>query len=144
MQTRAVGLYGIVPMPTPEFTVAGHLKKVPPRDRPTVLAERRTVKAAAPKATEVAYRSKPSRSRRSMWKLARYSIDNTYVAAIGTFPKHATLFFYRGSELDDDGGLLQGSGKDLRFITLNTPADAASPAVNRIVKKAFALERRQK
>jgi hypothetical protein len=79
-----------------------------------------------------------------MWKLARYAIDDTYVAAIGTFPKHATLFFYRGSELDDDDGLLQGSGKDLRFITLNTPADAARPAVKRIVKKAFALERRRK
>ena len=131
-------------MPTPEFSVAGHLKKVPPAVRPTVLAARRTVKAAAPKAKEVAYRSKPPRSSRSMWKLARYSIDNTYVAAIGTFPTHATLFFYRGSELEDDGGLLQGSGKDLRFITLNTPADAARPAVKRIVKKAFALERRQK
>ena len=131
-------------MPTPEFSVAGHLKKVPPAVRPTVLAARRTVKAAAPKAKEVAYQSKPPRSSRSMWKLARYSIDSTYVAAIGTFPKHATLFFYRGSELDDEGGLLQGSGKDLRFITLNTPADAASPAVKRIVKKAFALERRQK
>ena len=131
-------------MPTPEFSVAGHLKKVPPAVRPTVLAARRTLKAAAPKAREVAYRSKPPRSSRSMWKLARYAIDNTYVAAIGTFPKHATLFFYRGSELEDDGGLLQGSGKDLRFITLNTPADAARPAVRRIVKKAFALERRQK
>ena len=131
-------------MPTPEFSVAGHLKKVPPAVRPTVLAARRTVKAAAPKAREVAYRSKPPRSSRSMWKLARYAIDNTYVAAIGTFPKHATLFFYRGSELEDDGGLLQGSGKDLRFITLNTPADAARPAVKRMVKKAFALERRQK
>jgi len=131
-------------MPTPEFSVAGHLKQVPPAVRPTVLAARRTVKAAAPKAREVAYRSKPPRSSRSMWKLARYAIDDAYVVAIGTFPKHATLFFYRGSELDDDGGLLQGSGKDLRFITLNTPADAARPAVKRIVKKAFALERRQK
>jgi hypothetical protein len=131
-------------MATPEFSVAGLLKQVPPAVRPTVRAARRTVKAAAPKAREVAYRSKRPRSSRSMWKLARYAIDDTYVAAIGTFPKHATLFFYRGSELDDDGGLLQGSGKDLRFITLNTPADAARPAVKRIVKKAFALERRQK
>ena len=131
-------------MPTPGFSVAGHLKKVPPAVRPTVLAARRTVKAVAPKAKEVAYQSGPPRSSRSMWKLARYAIGSTYVAAIGTFPKHATLFFYRGSELDDGSGLLQGSGKDLRFITLNTPADAARPAVKRIVKRAFALERRQK
>ena len=126
------------------YSVAGHLRKVPPAVRPTVLAARRTVRAAAPKAKEVAYQSKPPKSSRAMWKLARYAVDDAYVVAIGTFPKHATLFFSRGSELDDGSGLLQGSGKDLRFITLSTPADAARPAVKRIVRKAFALERRQK
>jgi hypothetical protein len=128
-------------MPTPEFSVAGHLKKVPRAVRPTVQAARRTVKAAAPKAQEIAYQSKPPRSSRMMWKLARYAVDGAYVVAIGTFPKHATLFFYRGSALDDGSGLLQGSGKDLRFITLNAPADAERPAVKRIVRRAFALER---
>jgi hypothetical protein len=128
-------------MPTPEFSVAGHLKKVAPAVRPTVLAARRTVRTAAPKAKEIAYQSKPPRSSRAMWKLARYAVDGASVVAIGTFPKHATMFFYRGSELDDGSGLLQGSGKDLRFITLNTPADAERPAVKRLVRKAFALER---
>jgi len=108
--------------------------------RPTVFAARRTVRAAAPKVREVAYRSKPPRSSRAMWKLARYAVDGAFVVAIGTFPKHATLFFYRGSELDDSSGLLQGSGKNLRFIRLNAPADALRPAVKRLVRKAFALE----
>jgi hypothetical protein len=128
-------------MPAPEFSVAGHLKKVPPAVRPTVLAARRMVKAAAPKAKEIAYRSAPPRSSRMMWKLARYAVEDANVVAIGTFPKHSSLFFYRGSELDDGSGLLQGSGKNLRFITLNRPADAERPAVKRIVRKAFALER---
>jgi len=129
-------------MATPDFSVAGHLKKVPPAVRPTVLAARRTVKAAAPKASEVAYQSKPSRSSRAMWKLARYSVDGAYVIGLGTFPEHATLFFYRGSDLDDGSGLLQGSGKNLRFVTLNAPADAERPVVKRLVRRAFALERR--
>ena len=128
-------------MTTPEFSVAGHLAKVPPAVRPTVRAARRTVKAAAPRAKEIAYQSKPPRSSRAMWKLARYSLDGAYVVGLGTFPKHATLFFYRGSEIDDGSGLLQGSGKDLRFITLNGPVDAERPAVRRLVRKAFALER---
>jgi len=85
-------------MATPDFSVAGHLKKVPPAVRMTVLAARRTVKAAAPKAREIAYRSKPPRSSRAMWKLARYSVDGAYAIGLGTFPKHATLFFYRGSD----------------------------------------------
>jgi hypothetical protein len=128
--------------PSSQASVAGHLKNVPPATRPTVLAARRTVKGAAPKAKEIAYQSKPPRSSRAMWKLARYAVDGRNVVAIGTFPKHATLFFYRGSELDDGSGLLQGSGKDLRFITLNAPADAERTAVKRVVRKAFALERR--
>jgi hypothetical protein len=127
-------------MPTPEPSVAGHLKKLPPAVRPTVLAARRTVKAAAPKAKEIAYRSKPPRTSRSMWKLARYAVNDAYVVGLGTFPKHATLFFYRGSELDDGTGLLQGTGKDARFITLNTRSDAERPAVKRLVRRAFALE----
>jgi len=129
-------------MATPDFSVAGHLKKVPPAVRMTVLTARRTVKAAAPKAREIAYRSKPPRSSRAMWKLARYSLDGAYVVGLGTFPKHATLFFYRGSDLDDGSGLLQGSGKNLRFVTLNAPADAERAVVKRLVRSAFALERR--
>lgn len=127
-------------MATSEFSMTEHLKKIPAATRPTVAAARRMVKAAAPKAKEVAYQSKPPRTARSMWKLARYAVNDTYVVGLGTFPRHATLFFYRGRELDDGGGLLQGTGKDARFITLNTRADAERPAVKRLVRKAFALE----
>ena len=130
-------------MPTPAVSVAEHLKKVPPAVRPTVVAARLTVKAAAPKAKEVAYQSKPPRSARTMWKLARYAVNETYVVGLGTFPRHASLFFYRGRELDDGSGLLQGSGKDTRFVTLNTRADAERPAVKRLVRRAFALEERR-
>lgn len=74
-----------------------------------------------------------------MWKIVRYALDGVNVVAIGTFPTHATLFFYRGRELEDGSGLLEGGGKDLRFIRLRTPADAARPAVKRMVRKAFQL-----
>ena len=126
-------------MATPDFSVAGHLKKVPPAVRMTVLAARRTVKAAAPKAREIAYRSKPPRSSRAMWKIARYTVDGANVVGIGTFPRHASLWFYRGRELDDASGLLQGGGKDARFITLRSPADAERPTVKRMVREAFRL-----
>jgi hypothetical protein len=76
-----------------------------------------------------------------MWKIARYAIDGGNVVGIGTFPGHASLFFYRGRELDDGSGLLQGGGKEMRFITLRAPADAERPAVKRMVRRAFKLER---
>jgi hypothetical protein len=69
-------------------------------------------------------------------------LDGNYVVGVGTFPSHSTLFFYRGRELDDGSGLLQGSGKDSRFITLRAPADAETAAVKRLLRKAFKLEPR--
>ena len=74
-----------------------------------------------------------------MWKIVRYAVDGANVVGIGTFPRHSTLFFYRGRELDDGSGLLEGSGKDSRFITLRAPADAERPAVKQLVRKAFRL-----
>jgi len=74
-----------------------------------------------------------------MWKIVRYAAGGANVVGVGTFTDHATLWFYRGRELDDGSGMLQGSGKDSRFLTLRSPADAARPAVKRLVRRAFQL-----
>ncbi|MGH2471093.1 MAG: hypothetical protein ACRDG6_01630 [Candidatus Limnocylindria bacterium] len=123
-----------------EMTVSEHLRRIPPVVRRTVQAARRTVKSAAPKAEEIAYRSSRARgaSPPSMYKICRYVVDDVQVAGIGTFPTYASLFFSRGRELDDGSGLLGGTG-EARFVRLRTPADAERPAVKRIVRQAFKL-----
>ena len=126
-------------MAATQIALSDHLKNVPPRVRPTVKAAIRTVKASAPTADEITYRSRPPRSKSAMWKLVRYAVDGANVVGIGTFSEHSTLFFYRGRELDDGSGLLQGSGKDARFVTLRAPADAERPVVKRLVRAAFKL-----
>jgi hypothetical protein len=120
------------------ITVSEHLKGVPPAVRPIVRAARRAVKTAAPHAKEVAYQSKPPRSKSAMWKLVRYAMGDEYVVGIGTFSTYATMFFTRGRELDDGSGLLEGSGKDARFVRLRQPKDADQPALRRVLRKAFA------
>ena len=122
-------------------TVAGQLKRVPNAVRPTVNAARRMMKAIAPNAREIAYQSKPPRSKSAMWKLARYAVGDEYVAGIGAFATYAAVFFYRGRELDDETNLLEGSGKDARFTRLTKPADAERAALKRIVRQAFELAR---
>jgi hypothetical protein len=107
--------------------------------RPIVQAARRTVRAAAPKAKETITMPQPPRSSSYMWKIFRYAVDDADVVGIGTFSRHSTLFFYRGRELDDGSGLLEGGGKEMRSIALRTPADAERPAVREIVRKAFKL-----
>jgi len=122
-----------------QIALSEHLRKIPPTVRPTVEAAIRTVKEVAPKADEITYRSEAPRSSRAMWKIVRYAVDGANVVGIGTFPSHSSLFFYRGRELDDGSGLLQGGGQDSRFITLRAPADAERPIVKRLVRKAFNL-----
>jgi hypothetical protein len=122
------------------ITVAEQMKRIPSAVRPTVQAARRTVKALAPNAKEIAYQSEPPRSKSAMWKIVRYAIGDEPVVGIGTFPTYATLYFYRGREIDDAHGLLEGSGKDMRFTRLRTPADAVRPDVRRLVRTAFALK----
>jgi len=122
-----------------EISVSEHLSKIPGAVRPTVKAARQLVRRVAPRAKEIPYRSEPPRSSRAMWKISRYAVDGANVAGIGTFTDHATLWFYRGRELDDPSGLLEGGGKDSRFITLRSPADAERPAVKRMVREAFRL-----
>ncbi len=73
-----------------------------------------------------------------MWKVVRYAVGDEYVVGIGAFATYATLFFARGRDLDDGSGLLQGSGKDARFIRLREPKDASQPALTRILRKALA------
>jgi hypothetical protein len=121
------------------ISLADQLQRIPTATHPTVVAAIKTVKEIAPHAQEIPYRSQPPRSSRAMWKLVRYAAGGANVVGIGTFPNHATLFFYRGRELDDASGLLRGSGQDSRFVTLRSPADAESPAVKRLVRQAFQL-----
>jgi hypothetical protein len=122
-----------------QIPLSEQLKKLPPSVRSIVQAGRSTVKAAAPGATEITSQSQPPRSKSYMWKMLRYAMDDRDVVGIGAFRTYASLFFYRGRELDEGSGLLQGGGKEARFITLRTPADAERPAVARIVRKAFKL-----
>lgn len=124
---------------TDQISVTDHLRRIPPAMRPIVQAARRTVKAVAPAASEITYQSQPPRSNRAMWKLVRYAVDGANVVGIGTFPSYSALFFYRGRELDDGSGLLEGGGKDMRFIRLRASADAERPAVKRLTRKAFKL-----
>jgi hypothetical protein len=119
--------------------ISEHLKQLPPAVRPMVRAARRTVKGIAPKADEIGYLGGPPRSISAMWKIVRYAVDGENVVGIGTYPTYATIFFYRGRELDDQSGLLQGGGKDMRFIRLLSAADADRAAVQRLLRRAFKL-----
>lgn len=131
-------------MPRPddhEHSLPTQLRALPAGVRAIVQAARRAVKAAAPAAIEVGCQMAQPRSKSMMWKLCRYGKEGEdgYVVAIGSFANHASIFFARGAELDDESGILEGTGKQLRYLTLRTPADAERAIVKRVVRKAFRL-----
>jgi hypothetical protein len=121
------------------ISLSDHLANIPPGVRPIVEAASKSVRAVAPDAEEVPCQTKKPRSSSMMWKLVRYAVDGEVVVTLGTFTKHACMFFARGSEIEDQQGLLNGTGKSLRYITLRAPSDAKGAAVKEVLSKAFAL-----
>jgi hypothetical protein len=124
---------------TSDITLSDQLKKLPPSVRSIVQAARRTVKAAAPGATEITYQGQPPRSSSYMWKMVRYAVDGRNVVGIGAFSSYAAVFFYRGREIDDGSGLLQGGGKEMRAITLRARADAEGVQARRLARPRSAI-----
>ncbi len=134
--------HGAMPARDPrEHSLATQLRTLPASVRAIVQAARRAVKAAAPAAIEVSCQMAQPRSKSMMWKLCQYAKEGEdgYVVAIGAYTSHASIFFARGVELDDGSGVLEGSGKQLRYVTLRTPADAERATVKRAVRDAFRL-----
>ena len=129
---------GLMPSTAP-VTFKDHLTRIPPGVRPTIEAARRVVVEGSPKVREVIYQSRPPRSISAMWKLARYAGKSGWAIGIGAYPAYATLFFYQGSELTDPDGLLEGSGKAMRFIRLRQPSDVATASVKELVRQALEL-----
>lgn len=121
------------------ITVSEQLRKLPAEVRPIVEAAIKAVRDVAPDAEEIPYRMNAPRSDRMMWKLVRYAVDGKDVVGVGTFPRHSNMFFYRGRELDPSGDLLQGRGKDARYVTLRSAGDSQSQAVKRLLRQAFQL-----
>lgn len=97
------------------------------------------MKEVAPGADEVPYQSTQPRSPSTMWKLAKYTAAGEDVCGIGVFREHASLYFYRGRELEDPRKLLAGSGKQMRAVTLRSASDAEVPAVKALIRQAFRI-----
>jgi len=58
---------------------------------------------------------------------------------IAVYANHVNLGFNHGATLDDPLGILKGTGKRIRHITLKTPVDLAKPEVRAYVRRARKL-----
>ncbi len=58
------------------------------------------------------------------------------------YTKWVNLGFYKGVDLPDPDGLLEGTGKKLRHVKIRANADAENPKIHTLIKAALA-ERKQ-
>jgi hypothetical protein len=84
----------------------------------------------------------PELKRVTKWGMPWFA-GRDLVVLVGAFSKHVGVEFWRGTRIPDPDDLLEGTGKNLRHVKLRTLADARSPKLARLVRRAVALDRRE-
>lgn len=96
------------------------------------LAARAAVKKAAKGVSEMIY--------------ATYAISSvaTFTGKLGqafihisTYANHVNLGFNHGAKLVDEDSILEGTGKQIRHVRLNSKADLKKPAVKKLIVAAI-------
>jgi hypothetical protein len=73
------------------------------------------------------------------WGNITYS-KNGVVCAVSPHKAHVNLHFYKGVQLDDPSGLLEGSGKELRHVKIRTLEDIRRDAIIQLVQAAVKID----
>lgn len=79
-------------------------------------------------------------------KMIAYCYGQKYEEMICTLipsRKGLKLGFYRGAELSDPQGLLEGTGKLSRYVVISSAADVEQPALKALLEGALAAYRRR-
>ncbi|HEY2843752.1 MAG TPA: DUF1801 domain-containing protein [Bryobacteraceae bacterium] len=61
------------------------------------------------------------------------------VCHIAVYAGHVDLGFNQGAHLADPRGILEGDGRNIRHMTIATPADLARPAIREYLRRARAF-----
>ena len=59
-------------------------------------------------------------------------------AYVGAFTRHVNVGFFRGADLADPDGLLQGSGKSMRHVKLGPGREVDAAALSSLIRSAYA------
>jgi hypothetical protein len=62
--------------------------------------------------------------------------SDAFISVAG-YPRWITLFFLYGADLSDPGRLLEGQGKQVRSIRLETAGDINTPAIEALIAQAM-------
>ena len=77
-------------------------------------------------------------------KLISFAYGKKYADVVVTLmphKEHVNLGFYRGVDLPDEQGLLEGTGKVHRHVKIRQPSDLENPALADLIRAADAAKR---
>ena len=64
-------------------------------------------------------------------------VGDTAFAYVNVFKAHVNVGFFRGAELDDPAGLLEGTGKRMRHVKLKPGATPDEAALQALIEAAY-------
>jgi hypothetical protein len=100
-----------------------------PPQREIAAAVRKILHASAPKLEE-----------RILWGMPWY-LGKDKVFVVMATGQRINLGFWRGVDLEDPKGLLEGTGKGMRHVKLRTVKEARAPAVKALIRSALFLDK---
>ncbi len=65
-------------------------------------------------------------------------VQDAAFAYVGAFKAHVNVGFFRGAELDDPAGLLEGTGRFMRHVKLRPQQEVDSTALERLIDVSYA------
>ena len=66
------------------------------------------------------------------------SVGDAAFAYVNAFRAHANVGFFRGAEIADPLGLLEGTGKFMRHVKLRSHGDVDAEALTKLIQTAYA------
>ncbi len=64
-------------------------------------------------------------------------VEDAAFAYVNAFKAHVNVGFFRGAELPDPGGLLEGTGKFMRHLKLRPEHDVDATALMKLIETAY-------
>ncbi len=64
-------------------------------------------------------------------------VGNAAFAYVNAFTAHVNVGFFRGAEIADPDGLLEGTGKFMRHVKLRPERDVGTTALTRLIETAY-------
>ena len=88
---------------------------------------------------ELILSTKPKLKEEIKWGHPTYS-KKRIICYIGAFPDHVNFGFWKGAEMKDPDGLLEGTGKGLRHVKVYSTKDIKKGKFRALLKEAVKLD----